>query len=383
MPWGETTKMDSREKLVKKWNSKMYTISELAEEFGVSRPTVYKWTQRSVGNEEEWMVDRPSGPKSCPHRTPEEIEKRIIEAKEAHADWGPAKLITMLRRDEAEIEWPAASSAGRILEQAGLVKKRRTYRRGTVSPYASYLEADESGEMMTTDHKGQIRMLNGAYCYPVTIADPVSRYIYAVDGKTSTSVAEAKQTFIRVFKEYGLPEKIGSDNGNPFACTRSLGGLSRLSVWWIELGILPVKIHKGCPWENGIHERMHRTLKAATARPPAATMRMQQRKFDVFRSEFNNVRPHEGLDDHRPSDLLKSCKRSYPRRVDPVEYPAHYETRSVRRKGEMLWMGRQIFVGQSFTGKRLGLVEIDDGIWAVHFSTTEIGRFDERKGKIL
>ena len=252
-----------------------------------------------------------------------------------------------------------------------------------MSPYASYLEADESGEMMTADHKGQIRMLNGAYCYPVTIADPVSRYIYAVDGKTSTSGAEAKQSFIRVFKEYGLPERIGTDNGNPFACTRSLGGLSRLSVWWIELGILPVKIHKGCPWENGIHERMHRTLKAATARPPAATMRKQQRKFDVFRSEFNNVRPHEGLDDHRPSDLLKSCKRSYPRRVDLVEYPAHYETRSVRRKGEMTWMGRQIFVGQSFTGKRLGLVEIDDGIWAVHFSTIEIGRFDERKGKIL
>lgn len=383
MPWGETTKMDNRVKLVNKWKSKMYKVSELAEEFGVSRPTAYEWIRRSRSDDPEWMVDRPSVPATCPHRTPEEIGMRIIEAKEAHADWGPAKLITMLRRDEPETEWPAASTAGRILDQAGLVEKRRTYRRGMVSPYAACLKADESGEMMTTDHKGQIRMLNGEYCYPVTLADPVSRYIYAIDGKTSTSVAEAKQSFVRVFKEFGLPERIGSDNGNPFACTRSLGGLSQLSVWWIELGILPVKIHKGCPWENGIHERMHRTLKAATARPPAATMRKQQRKFDVFRSEFNDVRPHEGLNGRRPSDVLKSCRRPFPRRVDLVEYPAHYETRSVRTKGDMTWMGQHIFVGQSFIGKRIGLVEIDDGIWAVYFSTVEIGRFDERKGKIL
>jgi transposase InsO family protein len=374
--------MEERRKLVEKWSSGLYTISELAKEFGVTRPTVYEWTRRYEEEGAAGLVDRPPVPKTCPHRTEEAIGERIIAAKEAYPDWGPAKLVQILGEDHPEVDWPAASTAGRILDAAGLVRKRRARRRQLVSPYAKRLEAKESGEMMTADHKGQIRLQNGAYCYPVTIADPVSRYIYAVDGKTSTSLAEAKQSFVRVFKEYGLPQFIGTDNGNPFACSRSLGGLSQLSVWWVELGVVPVKIHKGCPWENGIHERMHRSLKASTARPPAATMRGQQARFDRFRSEFNSVRPHEGLDGRRPAELLTKCARSYPSRVDPVEYPAHYETRMVTRRGEMKWKGQLPYVGQSFLGKRIGLVEIDDGIWSVHFSTIEIGRFDERTQRI-
>lgn len=383
MPWTETTKMDERRKLGQKWVSGLYGLSELAEEFGVSRPTAYAWARRFESEGENGLANRPPVPKSCPHRTEPAIQERIVELKLRYPSWGPAKLVTLLKQEEPEVRWPAASTAGRILDDAGLVSKRRHYRRGAVSAYAKRLQAEESGEMMTTDHKGQLRLLNGAYCYPVTIADPVSRYVYAVDGKTSTSTAEARQTFIHVFKEYGMPDSIGSDNGNPFGCPRSLGGLSQLAVWWIELGITPVKIHKGCPWENGVHERMHRTLKAATARPPAETMRRQQRRFDAFREEFNNIRPHEALQGRRPAELLKACRRSYPTRVPPVEYPAHFETRSVRQRGEFKWKGQAVFAGLPFTGKRVGLVEIDDGIWAVHFSTIEIGRLDERRNKIF
>jgi putative transposase len=382
MPWKETTKMDERRKLGEKWSSGLYTISELAEEFGVTRPTVYEWTRRYDKEGEAGLVDRRPVPQRCPHRTSDAIGKEIIEAKQTHPDWGPAKLIQVLRRDRPDVAWPAASTAGRILETAGLVMKRRRSRRGMISPYAKRLEAEASGEMMTADHKGQIRLQNGQYCYPVTIADPVSRYVYAIDGKKSTSLREAKQSFVRVFREHGIPRQIGTDNGNPFACSRSLGGLSRLSVWWIELGILPVKIHKGCPWENGIHERMHRSLKAATARPPAATMRAQQAKFDLFRDEFNSIRPHEGLDGRRPTDVLERCARAYPSRIDPVEYPAHYETRMVGRRGEMKWHGKHTFIGLSFVGKRIGLVEIDDGVWSLFFSIIELGRFDERKQKV-
>jgi len=382
MPWKEATKMSERAKLIRKWQSGLYTVTELAEEFGISRPTVYEWTKRYDSEGEAGLIDRPPVPKSCPHRTNDEIARQIVLAKRQHADWGPAKLIEWLTIEKRDVEWPAASTAGRILDEQGLVIKRRRPRTG-VAPYAQRLEAKESGEMMTADHKGQIRMRDGKYCYPVTINEPVSRFIYAVDGKKSTSYNEAKATFEQVFREHGIPYFLGTDNGNPFSCSRALAGLGRLAVWWIKIGITPLRIHKGCPWENGIHERMHKTLKAATARPPGANMREQQAKFDTFREEFNNVRPHQSLDGRRPSELLKPCARPYPRRLASVEYPAHYETRSVRSKGDMKWQGRQVFIGESLIGERVGLVEIDDGVWSVYFSTIELGRYDERTKSII
>ena len=236
--------------------------------------------------------------------------------------------------------------------------------------------------MMTIDHKGQFRLGNGEYCYPLTMNDPVSRFVYAIDGSPSTSHDNAKPAMEAVFIEYGVPLYVGSDNGGPFCCTRALAGLSRLSVWWIRLGITPIRIHPGCPWENGIHERMHKTLKASTTRPPAWTMRAQQVRFDAFRREFNTERPHEALNGGLPVDHLQPCSRSYPKKLPPIEYAGHLETRHVRSSGEIKWQGERLFISEALVGEWVGLEEIDNGIWSLRFAHVELGRYDERTKSI-
>lgn len=370
--------MTQRIGLARKWESGLYSVTELAEEFGVSRPTVYEWTARYMAEGEAGLVDRLSIPKSCPHRTASEIVERLVEAKQQRPHWGPDKLIDLLREENPDIEWPAVSTAGRILERRGLVKKRKKRRISPMYQRAGQLKASESGEMMTADHKGQFRLGSGQYVYPVTINDPVSRFVYAVDAVDSTSFERAKPSFERVFKDHGIPYFLGSDNGGPFCCSRALGGLSRLSVWWIKLGITPVRIHKGCPWENGVHERMHRTLKAETSRPPAETMKGQQKKFDVFREEFNNIRSHQGLNGQRPAKLVRPCRRSWPSQVPNPDYPAHYETRRVQHVGTISWDGHDVFVSECLAGERIGFEETEDGIWNVHFAAVELGRFNEK-----
>jgi putative transposase len=381
MPWREATKMSERATLVRKWETGLYGITELAEEFGVSRPTVYEWTRRYREFGARGLEDRQSVPQSCPHRTKRELAEQIIEAKRKRPHWGPAKLIALLRIEQPQVGWPSSSTAGAILKMEGLVRKRRTRRTG-VARYGRRLEASESGEMMTVDHKGQFRLRDGTYCYPVTINDPVSRYSYAIDATSSTSFSDARKSFERVFEEYGVPEFIGSDNGSPFSCSRALGGLSAMSAWWIRLGITPIRTHPGCPWENGIHERMHKTLKAETTRPPEANLREQQKRFDAFREEFNTVRPHESLGGGRPAELLGQCRNSYPRQLPVVEYPEHYEVRSVRINGVIKWKGDLLFVSETLVGERVGLTEIDDGIWSVYYAKIELGRYDERTRKL-
>lgn len=382
MPFRETTRMDQRRELLEKWKSKKYSIKELAEQYEVSRPTVYTWIARYEESGDAGLIDRPPIPRSCPHRTRAEIAEAIIGVKRAHPTWGPAKVIDLLAIEQPTIGWPAASTAGAILGAAGLVRRRSTTRTPKINVTRGPIEATESGEMMTADHKGQFRMGNGRYVFPVTINDPVSRFIYAIDAVTSTSEQEARPSFERVFREHGVPLFIGSDNGGPFSCSQALAGLSRLAVWWIKLGITPVRIHPGCPWENGVHERMHKTLKAETARPPQANIRKQQARFDEFRAEFNCVRPHESLDGRRPAERLKSSPRSYPGANPGVEYPAHFETRSVRRGGVIKWQGTLLFVSETLVGERIGLVEIDDGVWSVFFNHIELGRYDQRSRRI-
>lgn len=378
MPWKEATKMSERRELITKWASGLYKVTDLAEEFGVSRPTVYEWIRRyDEDGGDSALSDRRSVPGSCPHRTPEVIAKEIVKAKRQHPFWGPAKLINLLRLDHPEIAWPSASTAGAILDREGLVMHRPHRRRGVVLN-AGALKATESGEMMTADHKGQFRLGNTRYTFPVTINDPVSRFIYSIEGKTSTSYREARPAFERVFRQHGVPRFMGSDNGGPFSCSQALAGLSLLSVWWIKLGITPVRIHPGCPWENGVHERMHKTLKAETARPPARNAREQQKRFDSFRTEFNTVRPHDGIDGRRPIELLKKCQRPYPRRLVEHDYAGHFETRSVRPTGEIRWKGGFVFLSQTLAGERVGMVELTDGVWGVSFHHIELGRYDER-----
>jgi putative transposase len=382
MAWKQATKMSERKAMVERAAGGLYTIGELAAAYGVSRPTVYRWLERFDAEGEGGLADRPPIPKTVPHRTREEIEQRLVEAKQAKPHWGPRKLIAWLEQRDAQTEWPAVSTAGAILARHGLVRRRprRRPRLGMVRDGS--LPSAESGQMMTADHKGEFRLGNGQYCYPVTINDPVSRYSYAIAAVASTSIEHARPVFARVFHEYGLPRWILTDNGGPFCCRNALGELTRMVVWWLKLGITPVRIHSGCPWENGRHERMHKTLKAEATRPPGFTLRGQQHQFDRFREEYNRERPHESLGGQTPISVLRPCARPYPHRLPSVDYPGHFDVRRVRSDGSIRWRCDALYITEALAGEPVGLEEIADGLWSIQFSTIELARWDARTGQL-
>ena len=233
----------------------------------------------------------------------------------------------------------------------------------------------------TMDFKGEFKTGDGAYCYPLTVVDGFSRYLLGCQGQSSTSGEEAQPVLDRWLRKYGLPEAILTDNGAPFA-THALCGLSRLSVWWIKLGIQVLHIQAGHPEQNGRHERLHRTLKAEATRPPSANRRDQQIRFSRFRRYYNEHRPHEALDQRPPAQLYRRSSRRYPRRIPNVEYPAHFEVRRISNRGALRWHKHRIFVSEVLKTEYVGLEEIDDGIWNVYFCAQLLGRFDVREGKI-
>ena len=232
---------------------------------------------------------------------------------------------------------------------------------------------------MTVDYKGEFLLGNHCYCYPLTIVDYVSRYILACDAFTSTQYEHTRKAFERVFRQHGLPRAILSDNGSPFG-SPGLGRLSRLSLWWIRLGISIERIVPGHPEQNGAHERMHKTLKAETTRPPEKTLEQQQKRFDRFRHEFNNERPHESLGQKRPATIYTPSPRPYPETLPPIEYPGHLMTRKVDHSGQIRWKDyERLFLSHTLHGEIVALEEIDDGMWSLFYGPVLLARFDERE----
>jgi hypothetical protein len=241
---------------------------------------------------------------------------------------------------------------------------------------------DAPNAVWTADFKGQFKTGDGQYCYPLTVVDGYSRYLLACHALPGTLLAPTRVTFERLFREYGLPERIRTDNGVPFA-TCALGRLSQLSAWWIRLGITPELIEPAHPEQNGRHERFHKTLKADATRPPAATRAAQQRRFTRFRQEYNTERPHEALGQHPPGALYTPSARPYPHRLPPLVYPAHYEVRLVSANGGVRWRSGWVNCSHVLAGEYIGLAEVADGIWATYFGPMLLGRFHERTGTII
>lgn len=380
MPWTETDPMTERHKFILAHEDGLFSMTELCDRFGISRKTGYKWLDRYREEGVEGLQDRSRAPKHCPHRTPEAVQELVIAARRSHPRWGPQKLLDYLGPRHPEVDFPAPSTVGDILKREGLVQPRRLQRRPT-HPGTSPIEAEAPGAVWTADFKGEFRLGSGTYCYPLTIQDAHSRYLLACEALPSTAHRGAKPVFEQLFREQGLPERIRTDNGGPFA-SKALCGLSRLSVWWIKLGVEPDRIQPGCPQQNGRHERMHRTLKAETTRPPEATLADQQERFDGFQTEYNEVRPHQALDGTVPASRHVRSRRNMPKRCPEPQYPGHAEVRKVSTTGEIKFKARPLFVSAVLAGEYVGLEEIDDGVWNLLFDKVLLGRLDERSWTI-
>jgi putative transposase len=376
MPFKETDRAAERLALVEAWESGMYLVADLARQFGISRPTVYLWITRYRAGEP--MEDRSRAPHEIRHHTDAEVKAAILRQRRQHPTWGPKKLAAVLRWREPDILWPAPSTIGELLKREGLVAPRRRRNRAVLAR-ERLVEPAYAGQVMTADFKGHFRLGNGRYCYPLTIADPYSRYIYAIEALESPNTVGTRPVFERIFREHGVPEMIVTDNGEPFCAPQGFARLSRLSVSWLRLGIDVRQTRPGRPAENGRHERMHKTLKAETTRPPAATNSDQQGRFNAFRFTFNHDRPHESLDQRPPISFHFDPFQKYPAEVPEPEYPGHFEVRRVGQGGEIRWRGDRFFLSECLSGELIGLEEVDDQVWSVHFAAKLLGRFHERE----
>ncbi len=380
MPWSNLSPMDQKTQFIADFLRHSQSIAELCLHYGISRKTAYKWINRYQQDSISGLEDRSRRPKSCPHQTDPDIVEALLEARRLHPTWGAKKLLKLLSKRLPDRLWPARTTVCDLLARHGLVKKARK-RRHLSHPGKPSSIIVSPNQVWCADFKGQFKTRDGIYCYPLTITDGFSRYLLGCQGLLTTECASAKLVFEKVFSEFGLPERIRTDNGVPFA-TVSLARLSSLSAWWIRLGILPELIEPGKPQQNGRHERMHRTLKAETTRPAAGNLRAQQRKFNAFRQEYNQVRPHEALKLETPASLYQPSPRPYPKKVPALEYPAHYETRYVSYNGGIRWNCDWVNVSITCAGQWVGLEEIDNGIWNVYFGPVKLGRLIEEQMRI-
>ncbi len=378
MPWKETHVMDEKMRFIAACVAGEEAMAELCRRSAISRKTGYKWLSRYQTHGAAGLADRSRAPHRCPHRVEPAIERLILAARADHPTWGPRKLLAWLEQRHGEAPWPVASTVGELLSRHGLVVRRRRRRRATPSGPLPAMPT-EPGALWCADFKGWFRTGDGERCTPLTISDAASRYLLRCQGLGRRTGAElVRPIFEAAFREHGLPVAMRTDNGPPFASV-GLGGLSRLSVWWIRLGIRPERIEPGHPEQNGRHERMHRTLAAETTRPAARNRRAQQRVFDRFVREYNEERPHEALGQRPPAEQYRRSVRLYPSRLAEVEYHDDWTTRAVRGAGQMKWRGDDVHISGALVGERIGLEPIDDGVWRIHFGAVVVGEFDERK----
>jgi transposase InsO family protein len=381
MAWKASSVVDERTRFVLEYERGLCSMAELCRRHDVSRETGYVWVRRYESEGLEGLYDRSRAPLRPGNRTPAEIEAAVLELRREHMRWGPRKLKWMLEQAEPGIAWPAASTMGEMLAREGLAMARKKRRR--VPPYTQpFAAASAPNRVWCADFKGWFRTQDGQRIDPLTVTDAHSRYLLRCQSVEKTDTERVQAIFEAAFGEYGMPEAIRSDNGAPFAA-RTPGGLSRLSLWWMKLGIRPERIQAGHPEQNGRHERMHRTLKQETASPSAATARAQQRAFDRFRREYNEVRPHEALGMQTPASVYAASPRTYPGRAREPEYGSALRVRRVQQQGQFRWKSERVFLTTVLQGERVGLLATDDRYYIVYFAEFPIALFDSRELKIL
>lgn len=368
-----------RRQFVEAYASGSWSMTELCERHGITRPTGYKWVARWTAEGEAGLDERPRQAGHCPHQIAPTIAAHLVAARRTYG-WGAGKLLAVLRRRHPDVRWPTRSTVNALLDRHGLLQKQRR-RRVTTHPGAAPLHTTAPNQVWPADFKGQFKTRDGAWCFPLTVTDHFSRTILLCEALPSVRTQVVQPAMRRLFEAVGLPDAIRTDNGVPFAST-GLHGLTPLNVWWMQLGIIHQRIRPGHPQANGTHERMHRELKRETQLPAAADAGAQQRRFDAFRQRYNDERPHAALDDQTPATRWTPSARAYPRHIVAPEYPAHFLVRQVRRGGTIKYRGRAVFLSEALDGQRLGLEPVGDGIWDLVFYRTVLGRFDERTGRL-
>ena len=378
MPWKECKPMDERLRFVARLleGEKMTTV---CREFGISRVTGYKIFNRYKECGLDALNDRSRRPYRQANRLPFQVERSILGIKREYPSWGAPKIHDKLIKQYPMIKSPAISTVHAVLDRHGLVKRRR--RRRHKAQGTELRAAHEPNGLWCADYKGEFKLGNKQYCYPLTITDYRSRYLLTCEGVASTRSDFAVTIFERTFKDFGLPQAIRTDNGPPFAAPNALFGLSRLSVWWLRLGIQIQRIKPGNPQQNGRHERMHLTLKQEATKPASFNFLQQQERFDRFIGVYNHERPHQALNGAFPGELYTPSAREYQPPADP-DYPFHDRTVRVTRCGRICLGRRKINLSSVFAGQLVGLREVDDRIWLVSFLDFDLGFFDHQEDRV-
>lgn len=381
MPWKEICAMDQKTQMIKLWKSDRYSITDLSLLHDVSRKTVYKWIKRYQAEGSPGLEERTRAPLHHINATSEQLIELIFAVKKRHPRWGPKKIVASLKEHDGETHYPAISTVSEILKRKGLVTPRIRRRRST--PYtAPFTACNKPNDVWSADFKGQFRMGNGKLCYPLTITDNYSRYLLCCKALEHPSFRETRPCFELVFKEFGLPEAIRTDNGAPFASI-GLCSLSKLAVWFMKLGIRLERIAPGHPEQNGRHERMHRTLKATTADPPMRTKTLQQKAFNAFTHEYNCERPHEALEQKPPATVYRKSQWPYPSRLPKIIYHPDAIVRKVNRNGEISCKRKRIFISKSLIGEYIELKYREEDLWEIKFMHFPLGIVNVATRKVL
>lgn len=374
--------MEEKKKFIRLWQSNQYSITILCELCGISRTTGHKLINKYKSEGEKCFEEKSKRPKKTPHKTPIEIENRIIRLRNKHKNWGAKKLVELLKREINLEQIPSVTTVNAILDRNGLLKKRGRRPAGIEKKNPKY-ESQKCNDIWSVDYKGKFRLGNKKYCHPLTIQDKKSRYIISCDGHYSENYENVKRSYIRAFRQYGKPLYMHSDNGVPFGQVRSIKRFTKLSYWLIDQGILPLYSDPASPQQNGKNERMHRDLKAYCTKPPKYNLSKQQILLDEFRLEYNMIRPHESLKMKTPNSIYQKSEREFKNgRIPDYEYEANMKIHTVMKNGAIRYGAYNwVYVSIAATKRKVAVEEVGNGIYNLFYRNVLLGCFDIRNFK--
>lgn len=380
MGWTETCAVDERMRFVMAVEERDETFAMVCRRFGISRKTGYKWLGRYEAAGVEGLIERSRAPLNHPQALTETIAERCLAVRRAHPTWGPVKVRAWLSRRAPRTEWPAASTIGALFDREGLTVKRRLRRRSPPSS-APFAHCGAANDVWCMDFKGWFLTGDGTHCEPLTLSDAHSRYLLRCQVIARTDTDHVWPVLDAAFREFGLPHRLRSDNGSPFA-SRGVGGLSQLAVKMIKAGIVPERIAPGQPQQNGRLERLHLTLLQDTANPPARSLREQLERLRNFQRIYNEERPHQALGNDTPAEHYASSLRRFDGILREPNYGPDHELRRVRHNGEIRWQGNTIYISEALVGEPIGLVEDQDGDWTAYYGPITLGIIAHRGDRL-